>query len=363
MNDPGHLSISEILQLHRGETLSSGRAEHTAGCARCSREADAAGRWAAVTGVHLSTAVREPSGEGCPSADQLALFAAGLIEPLDPALLAHVAECAHCGPVLRAALQNEPEGDVAPERASTECVQSTAALLSERFKGRPPREAVSIHSRSLRFYLPLAASVVIALCAVLWLVNARLLNTSPERLLAQAYTASRPFEFRLPDAGYSTVHQRRGAGSSFDRPPSLLDAEVEIHHGLGAHPDDPQLARLAAEVNLLKGRYDLAIHSLEHIRPARAADVSELACGYALRGAREHRSADLDRAVQLFRQSLQMDAQQPLTVFNLALTYETMSLASQAADTWRKYLAIDPNSGWANEAREHLRRLAKRPPA
>ncbi len=62
---------------------------------------------------------------------------------------------------------------------------------------------------------------------------------SVEKLLAAAYTGQRPFELRLPNAGYAPVNVQRGAQTSaFSKPVALLDAESRISGQMAKNSDD-----------------------------------------------------------------------------------------------------------------------------
>src|SRR5438270_6948803 len=46
-------------------------------------------------------------------------------------------------------------------------------------------------------------------------------------------------------------------------------------------------------------------------------------------------------------------------MFNLALVYQRMSAVTDAIREWKKYLAVDKDSAWATEARQHLAEMEK----
>lgn len=55
--------------------------------------------------------------------------------------------------------------------------------------------------------------------------------------------------------------------------------------------------------------------------------------------------------------ALQLDARYAEALFNRALILGRMGLTREARDAWQRYLAADPSSPWAAEAREHLAQL------
>src|SRR4029077_6076715 len=42
-------------------------------------------------------------------------------------------------------------------------------------------------------------------------------------------------------------------------------------------------------------------------------------------------------------------------LYNLAIAYEKTQAWDLAVSTWEKYLEVDSSSGWANQARQHLK--------
>jgi tetratricopeptide (TPR) repeat protein len=62
-------------------------------------------------------------------------------------------------------------------------------------------------------------------------------------------------------------------------------------------------------------------------------------------------------AVEHLHRAIALDASLLEAHFNLALCREYQLLWRQAAEDWRKYLKIDPDSRWAEEARNHLRAI------
>src|SRR5258708_26494491 len=103
--------------------------------------------------------------------------------------------------------------------------------------------------------LVLGAAFLMALVAGAWRwraeSSAREMR-SVEKLLAEAYTAQRPFELRVPSAGYAPVNVQRGVQTSaFSRPVGLLDAESRISWHMAKNPDNAGWLRLTARAEIL----------------------------------------------------------------------------------------------------------------
>jgi Tfp pilus assembly protein PilF len=69
--------------------------------------------------------------------------------------------------------------------------------------------------------------------------------------------------------------------------------------------------------------------------------------------------AQLQKAGAEFRTAVQMDTSFLTAVFNLALFYERTNAPAQAEAQWKRYLELDSNSDWANEARERLQGISR----
>jgi CHAT domain-containing protein/tetratricopeptide (TPR) repeat protein len=82
-----------------------------------------------------------------------------------------------------------------------------------------------------------------------------------------------------------------------------------------------------------------------------------------LAAARYTASSDLGRtalypqALAAADAALRLDPGFPEALFNRALILERMGLVAEARRAWERYLAVDPSSKWADEARAHLAEL------
>lgn len=99
-------------------------------------------------------------------------------------------------------------------------------------------------------------------------------------------------------------------------------------------------------------------------RPDDPEILSDLGAAYAVRGETEQRKSDYQRALDLFLKALTKRPTEQRDLFNLALTYEHLSLPGEALDIWTKLvqsttihagLRITPSTldGWRREAEIH----------
>jgi CHAT domain-containing protein/cytochrome c-type biogenesis protein CcmH/NrfG len=283
----------------------------------------------------------------CPPVESL-LHAADLSPSGKHALLLHAATCDFCGSLLR-------ELSTAPE------LRTGGALWQKGFAREQAARAGRRPVLTRRYaWIGIAASLVVIAGGVLWWSYQR--NSRPEILLARAFTVSRPFEYRLPDAGYAAQDARRGAGaSSFDSPAELSSAEEEIRRRLAGHPDDTHALTLKGLAELEERDYEAAIDTLNHASDIAAPDTRTLValgCAYMARGDVEKRPIDYGHALDFLLKAVRQSPQDRAALFNLAIAYEKINLLDEAADTWGKLLAL-PADGWSAESRGRLENVEK----
>ena len=80
---------------------------------------------------------------------------------------------------------------------------------------------------------------------------------------------------------------------------------------------------------------------------------------FALGNSRFHQDHYSD-AARAFRRALDIDPGHLPSLYSLAVSQEKMGRESKAEDSWRRYLELDPDSEWADEARARLGALEKK---
>ena len=354
-HETAHLTDGQII------ALSDGDADAVAGlhletCAEC-RERVAQWRDARawIAPVRAGTAAGE--AQGCPTMEELASYAIGGQESeRSNAIAGHVAGCDRCAAILHDTLEEPPEAGTAAPLLLKSSGREWRRRMAETFAaGRPPaRPQYWRYAAAAAIFLAVAGSLM------LWRSNRR--SSEPAVLLARAYTAARPFEYRLPDAGYAQVRQQRGSSSAFDRPETLDLAVAAIRRGLEAQPQAPALLALKGRAELLQRDYESAIESLTRATPGGEGDpeaLADLGTAYAARGEAENRSIDYGHAMELFLRALRKRPADQRILFNLALTYEKLWLVDEAIETWHLFLRGRPAEGWRQEAETHLAAMEK----
>jgi tetratricopeptide (TPR) repeat protein len=160
----------------------------------------------------------------------------------------------------------------------------------------------------------------------------------------------RPVDARLP-GGFKYAPARspvRGARES-ETSPDVRIAAAKIEKlaqqgGPGSFPEALGMAYLAL------GRPDRTVAVLESSPSPSTNALTTLAAAYLARGD----TGDAQRAVGAARKALDRSPADEAAAFNYALALERANLLEEARRAWQAYIALDAQSGWAAEARQHL---------
>lgn len=345
---------------------------HIENCAGC-RSRLMSHRLAQSDISRMSTLDRLPPSEDCPDEDcWMDVVARVLPAPQTSALLEHAALCRHCGPILKDAAAF----------LSQETTLEEEELLSQLQSRRPGRNkelarklARVVHGQSSgeqrtfwwnglfsqnRTVFPVAlAAGVLALAVVsVYLFRGTEHRDSADQLLAQAYSEHRTLELRIPDGKPSPIQlERGGPSSSLDKPEPLLRAESLIAAGLRTNPNSPEWLDLKARADLIEGNYEPAIRDLQgavESSPNSTRLLTDLASGYFERAESTNRPIDYGNAVEALGKVLATTPDDPIALYNRAVSSERIFLYSQAIDDYEHYLRVDPQGDWANDVRARL---------
>ena len=311
-------------------------------------------------------------GPGCVEETEWLNVAAGLLtEAKTRELMKHAAQCGHCGPLLKNAA----------ETLSDEVTPSEETLLASLSSARPEwRHNMATTLRGdlrkqqqkplwwramFAWPSPAYALAGIATVAFVAWVGVRTFHQpSAEQLLAQAYSEHRTLEVRIPGAKYAPLQAQRGTqGSDFDKPQSLLKAEVLIGENLSKNPNNPVWLQARARADLLDGNYDSAIKSLQRAletQPNSASLLTDLGSAYFVRADSADRPIDYGNAIESLGKALAKSPDDPVALFNRALASDRMFLYTQEVDDWEHYLRVDLQGEWSDEARRRLTALKEK---
>ncbi len=314
-------------------------------------------------------------GEQCPRNVDWMSVAAGLLpEAKTKEFMTHAAQCDHCGPLLRNAAEtlsdevspNEEEVLAGLNSVRPEWQRNLAEKLHGTTQDARGDQPPPWWNAFLVWPRPVFAVAAFAAVAVAGWMSLHLLRSpSAEQLLAQAYTDHRTLEMRIAGAPYAQMRVERGAsaGSSLDKPTTLLKAEALIAENLRKNPNDPAWLQAKAQADLLDGNYESSIHSLERAletHPDSPQLLTDLGSAYFLRAETAGRPIDYGNAIESLGKALAQSPDDPVALFNRGLACERMFLYTQAVDDWEHYLRVDPQGDWAEDVRKRLGALQEK---
>jgi len=306
-------------------------------------------------------------GAECPGVEVWNEIAGGLTGP-ESALryVEHASRCDCCGPRLRAAVEEviDLNGELTDSEREKITSLDSARLewqmkLAERISGSPrsdrSRTWWGTWHLAPRLVATATAAVIVVAAVGWWASGERASASSANQLLARAYTDQRTLELRIPGAGYAPLRVQRGPAESFvGRPAALLKAEALIASQLASHPEDPAWLQAAARANMLEGKYDAAVESLQRaveLQPHSPELLADLGTAHFQRAQSEDRQEDYGAAFECFSKALELQPENATALFNRAIVAEHQFLYRQALDDWEHYLKLDSRSEWADEAR------------
>ena len=169
-------------------------------------------------------------------------------------------------------------------------------------------------------------------------------QSTAEDLVQDLLQKTRPFDAQLSRQPYlarSATRSGENTGSS-----ERLAEEMRSRAA-----DSYQLGRFY----LLREDYETAVQFLEKAaaEPNTSSEVhNDLGVGYLQR----NQEGDLERARREFENAIAEDNMFRPAVFNLSLLYELNGMTAESEGLWKRYLELDPNSGWSQEVRRKLSR-------
>lgn len=217
------------------------------------------------------------------------------------------------------------------------------------------RAAWKSRSRRKWWGLAVATAVLAAVFVAQFLVESR-----PEPLFDQAWerTSSRLIEGRLSGVSY-----RRHAATRSEMPSATPHMRA-LADSVLAEPEPPPANALAWHrrgiASLVRGDLLDAVASLAratHAAPRDARYWNDLAAARLALGTAQHDDAFLNAAMQDATRAVHLDPTLLEAQFNVALVLERRQITDEAAAAYARYLAFDPDSPWAEEARSRRANL------
>ncbi|MBV9925257.1 MAG: CHAT domain-containing protein [Acidobacteria bacterium] len=214
----------------------------------------------------------------------------------------------------------------------------------------------------------LAACVLLVAGAAVW--RAYFYRPATEEALLAlraAYRERRPLETRISGLDYAPFPETRGAAEPGD--PRARDLSAALI--LRAAADRPTVEELhnVGRLYLTRREFDKALTAFEQALAVDDKDArlhNDMGVALFEKGKLElaeqsgRAEATLARSLEHLQRATELDDSLLEARFNRALVYTAMRLLPQAEAEWEQYLARDPNSPWAEEARRQLRLLRER---
>ena len=312
----------------------------------------------------------------CPSEDDLRNLAAGLCsEPIAQKLKAHATTCDHCGPLLREYIEDFSDEFTPEEQAVLDQLSSASPKWQRRTARKMLKQSREDHETgrvktggrlfSWKWMMVPALPAVAFIAFGLWYLQ----RDTPEkvaRLEAQGYTEQRTTEMRVPYAAYADFKQRRSGDnpSRSTLPQSLNRAADKISKHLEKEPDDPQWLMLSARLDLLDWNYKSALSTLEKISDSQAIQSPEylMTRAFALFQKSEvlKESQGYSEAVDLLDKALQKAPDDPVLLFNQAISCEKIYDYVCAESDWNRLLVVEKDPQWIAEAHKHLSQIKEK---
>lgn len=160
----------------------------------------------------------------------------------------------------------------------------------------------------------------------------------------------------------TTVPRAECGGDPVSPPAAVLELSMRAAREV-RDSASPQALHASALIDLVWSDtagipLDRSISSLQtaaRVSERPGAALADLAAAHLVRAGRAQNVRDLLEAIDVAERSLDAEPRNPAALYNLALALEWLGVDGQAQVAWRDFLAADSISGWAEEARGHLR--------
>jgi CHAT domain-containing protein len=180
-----------------------------------------------------------------------------------------------------------------------------------------------------------------------------------EQLSLASFAGNRVIQARLSGFSWAPLRKNRGSsGDAFSDRIKLMSAASGVFERAATAPSATTL-HAAALAYVVAGDPQRGRAALQALGGGEtdASVSSDLAAVEMIIAEKDDDSSRLAAALVAADAALRIEPERVEARFNRALVLEALGLRDQARSEWRSYLRLDPGGDWANEAREHERKL------
>lgn len=224
------------------------------------------------------------------------------------------------------------------------------------------------------FRLAAAAVIMVAVGLGSWQIYSRYRQSQAGRGIATlraAYRDQRPTEARITELSYAPAPPTtRGSDrdrfdyQALDRAKALIQLEANEHPSAQSHHDLGRLYLAEHEFDKAIDQFEKAL-TLDEKNAWLHSDIGaallEKGKELQLKGESGNSFESFGRSNEHLSKAVDLKPSLLEALFNRALCKEYLLLYRGALDDWNIYLQKDPNSRWADEARQKIRELEDRP--
>jgi tetratricopeptide (TPR) repeat protein len=291
----------------------------------------------------MATSAMKNGVDACPDLETLAAYLEGrLTEQQRLHIAEHLASCETCYFVFTEAAQTriasmpQPEPVLAPVRWSRILPASAAGL---------------------------AVAAALILAVRLGIFPSQSTDSTEMRALVRAVGTDRAIAGRMTGGfQYGPLRSATRGETISAASPDVRIAAAEVEKAT-ANASTPEALRERGVAELVVGDLDRSIAALEQAADRRPSDPriqSDLAAAYLQRASRTSNADDASRALAAANRAITTNRTHLEALFNRAVALDRLGMIADARSAWQAYLTIDDRSGWADEARVHLRDLSER---
>ena len=293
--------------------------------------------------------------DACPDLETLAAYIDGRLTESERAHIAeHLATCETCYFAFAEAAQT----DTSPHHNQREAAEPQQHSVPGPVPSPRPRWwTAPAFVWSSAASLAIAAGLVLAVAT--GFISGGDAHTKELSALVAAVGTERSFEPRVTGGfAHGPIRAVRGGALASAVSPDVRIAAAQLEKAALSDRRVAESLHVRGIAALMTGDLDRAVALLEKAAAEKATDAqiqSDLSAAYLARATAASRSDDFAKGLAAANRAINVSRVTPEALFNRAYALERLSLLGDARDAWRAYLVVDNQSGWADEARAHLR--------